>query len=156
MNWQDICDDPTLRNLPFKIELNRFGQIVMSPASNDHGMRQGRIVVALSRATADGEIISECSVQTSDGTKVADAAWCSPEFFKNHRITTPLGAAPDVCVEILPPSNTETEMEHKKRLYFERGAEEVWFCESNGRMRFFAPYGELEVSKSLPSFPARV
>ncbi len=32
MNWQEVCREPTLQNLPFKIELNRYGQVVMSPA----------------------------------------------------------------------------------------------------------------------------
>jgi len=34
MNWQQVCENPTLKDLPFKIELNTFGQIIMSPASN--------------------------------------------------------------------------------------------------------------------------
>ena len=37
MNWQEVCDDPHLQDLPYKVELNRFGQILMSPASNEHG-----------------------------------------------------------------------------------------------------------------------
>ena len=34
MTWEEIINDPTLQNLPFKIETNRFGQILMSPATN--------------------------------------------------------------------------------------------------------------------------
>ena len=32
MNWQEICNDPLLRELPYKIELNEWGKIVMTPA----------------------------------------------------------------------------------------------------------------------------
>lgn len=57
MGWASVIDNPLLRNLPFKIELNRFGQLLMSPASNRHGRTQSRIVVALARRRQDGEII---------------------------------------------------------------------------------------------------
>lgn len=33
MRWSEVIDNPVLQNLPFKIELNRFGNILMSPAS---------------------------------------------------------------------------------------------------------------------------
>jgi len=33
MNWQEVCEIPQLKNLPFKIELNEYGRIVMPPAS---------------------------------------------------------------------------------------------------------------------------
>ncbi len=32
MTLDEICEDPNLRDLPFKIETNQRGQIVMSPA----------------------------------------------------------------------------------------------------------------------------
>jgi hypothetical protein len=41
MTWEQICDDPHLRHLPYKIEQNRHGRIVMSPAKADHGRLQG-------------------------------------------------------------------------------------------------------------------
>ena len=75
MEWQEVCDNPALQDLPFKIELNRFGQIVMSPASNWKGALQVRIGARLLSDLGSGEVISECSVQTSDSTKVADVAW---------------------------------------------------------------------------------
>lgn len=54
MNWASAIENPLLRNLPFKIELNKFGQILMSPASNRHGRTQSRIVIALARRRAAG------------------------------------------------------------------------------------------------------
>ena len=32
LTWNQICEDRSLANLPYKIETNRYGQIVMSPA----------------------------------------------------------------------------------------------------------------------------
>ena len=58
MNWQEICDDPQLRDLPYKIELNEWGKIVMSPASNFHGILQAALVRAMARAREDGAMIA--------------------------------------------------------------------------------------------------
>ncbi len=33
MKWQDVLLDKTLQDLPYKIELNEYGKIEMSPAS---------------------------------------------------------------------------------------------------------------------------
>ena len=73
MDWEEVCNDPNLQDLPYKIELNRFGQIVMSPASNWHGALQARISARL--PDLPGEVITGCSVETADSTKVAVVAW---------------------------------------------------------------------------------
>ncbi len=31
MEWKEVCENKQLQDLPFKIELNKWGQIVMSP-----------------------------------------------------------------------------------------------------------------------------
>ena len=72
MNWKEVSENPDLQDRPFKFELNRFGQIVMSPASSCHGALQARMSARL--LDWGGEVIAECSVQTSESTKVADMA----------------------------------------------------------------------------------
>ena len=37
MNWIEVCQNKALQDLPFKIELNEWGQITMTPASNQPG-----------------------------------------------------------------------------------------------------------------------
>lgn len=69
MQWSEVIDSPYFKNLPFKIELNRYGKIEMMPASNKQGRLQPQI----------GTLI-ECSIQTIEGVKVADVAWCSNLF----------------------------------------------------------------------------
>lgn len=76
-SWEDICADKPLQDLPYKIETNRFDQIVLSPASYWHGDLQGSIVAWLSRLMSDGRVVSECPIQTTDGVKVPDVAWIS-------------------------------------------------------------------------------
>jgi Uma2 family endonuclease len=152
-NWTDICEDPVLQELPYKIQTDKWGNIVMSPATNEHGMYQAKIVSLLSRFMSTGVIISECSVQTSEGVKVADVAWASDTFMQRNRGSNPFLEAPELCVEILSPSNTLQEMEEKKELYFARGAQEFWVCDRSGRMTFSQNTGVLPTSRLFGAFP---
>ena len=143
MEWSEVLENPLFENLPFKIELNRFGQILMSPASNSHGNMEYRVGKALEQSCPPGEIIIECAIQTSDGVKVADVAWASTIFISEFGYSTPYLQAPEICVEILSPSNSDEEMRIKTELYLERGAQEVWLVNAQGKLRFFSHSGEL-------------
>lgn len=37
LSWKEVCNDPNLHDLPYKIETNDRGQIVMSPTYAWHG-----------------------------------------------------------------------------------------------------------------------
>ncbi|CAI8886098.1 Uma2 family endonuclease [Methylocaldum szegediense] len=148
MKWAEVIADKSLQDLPYKIELDRYGNILMSPASNRHGRLQVRIASLLERLLG-GEAISECSIDTPEGVKVADVAWCSPEFLARHGYETPYSSAPEICVEIRSPSNSEEEIRFKVGLYLEQGAKEVWIVLETGSVRFFGPEGE----RSESSFP---
>ena len=89
MEWTDVVDNPLLQNLPFKIELNKWGKILMSPASNHHGILQFEVGTRINRAKRSGKIIIECSIQTPQGVKVADIAWASDGFIAKHGTNTP-------------------------------------------------------------------
>lgn len=156
MQWQEIIESPLLRDLPFKLETNAYGQIVMSPASNRHGLLQMKIGRLLGDLLSDGECIAECGIQTSDGVKVADVAWLSTAFLDRHGLVNPYQQAPEIVVEILSPSNTVAEMEQKKELYFARGAQEFWLCDEQGDMRFFNNHTGLARSERVPEFPVRI
>jgi hypothetical protein len=43
MQWSEVIDNPYFKDLPFKIELNRYGKVEMTPASNKHGRLQFHI-----------------------------------------------------------------------------------------------------------------
>jgi Uma2 family endonuclease len=150
MHWQEICEDPSLRDLPYKIELNEWGHIVMSPASNYHGIAQAALIRAMAIARADGVLIAECSVLTAKGVKVADVAWASPAFLREQGKATPYTKAPEVCIEILSPSNASREMEEKRELYFARGAQEVWLCDEQGQLSFYDCVGQIPASRLFP------
>jgi Uma2 family endonuclease len=69
-----------------------------------------------------GRRITECSVETRDGVKVADVAWLSKAFFTQFGNVTPYPQAPEICVEIISPSNTPQAILEKIELYLEQGA----------------------------------
>jgi len=106
--------------------------------------------------TEKGAVISECSVQTREGVKVADAAWMSDEFMIRNMGKTPFAEAPEICVEILSPSNTQAEMDEKKELYFARGAKEFWICDRDGKMDFCKNTGWITRSELMPDFPDKI
>jgi len=43
MECLEVINNPLLKDLPFKIELNKWGKLLMSPASNQHGRIQSRL-----------------------------------------------------------------------------------------------------------------
>ncbi len=136
MQWQEVINDETLQNLPYKIELNQKGNIEMSPASNRHGFLQSRIEKLLWKSL-EGETFPECSISTSKGVKVADVVWCSTSFLKNHGFETPYSKAPELCIEVISPSNTTVEITDKIELYLEAGAQEVWIISEEGSIQFY-------------------
>ena len=152
-----MCASPHLQDLPFKIETNRYGQVVMSPATNWHGRYQSSISILMCELTGVRErIFIECVIDTSEGTKVADVAWWSLEFLSAHKHEASYSKAPEICVEVISPPNSEAEMAEKRRLYFAQGAQEVWICDDAGTMFFFAPAGQLSQSQLIPEFPLSI
>jgi Uma2 family endonuclease len=152
MTWDEIINDPLLQNLPFKIETNKFGQILMSPATNRHGIIQSEVGIKISRRLKGGTIINECSIDTSDGVKVADVAWASDEFIAEYGDVTPYPKAPELCVEITSPSNSKQEIEQKVELYLAKGALEVWVVNQKREVTFYSHAGRMKKSKLIPKF----
>ncbi|KJV06005.1 Uma2 family endonuclease [Methylocucumis oryzae] len=156
MNWQEVCSNPHLKNLPFKIELNEYGHIVMSPMKVLHSLLQGKIEKLLLHFTKGGEAFPECAIFTPKGTKVADVVWVSEQRLQIIKYETECSIAPEICIEVMSDSNTEKEMLEKMQLYFAQHAEEFWLCDQQGGMRFFAPNMELLHSEKFPDFPKKI
>ena len=138
MQWAEVLNNPWLQNLPFKIELNRWGRIEMSPASNQHGAKQVELAAEL-RKRRGGKVIVECSIQTSDGVRVADVVWVSSKRLLALAWATPFPSAPEICIEIMSPGNTWAEMHTKAGLYLEAGAREVWIVGLDGKRMVINP-----------------
>lgn len=110
----------------------------------------------MTQSASNGEVISECSVDTAKGVKVADVAWLSDSFLRRHGYLTPYPQAPEICVEIVSPSNSSVELARKRKLYFSQGAKEVWICDLFGNVEFHTPAGESGTSALFPEFPANI
>jgi Uma2 family endonuclease len=156
MNWQEVCEHPSLKDLPFKIELDETGKIIMCPVKFDHSLLQSEIMFLLRTLLKGGKPVPECAIKTRKGTKAADVAWLSSEQLTQARHKTELEFAPEICIEVMSESNTQKEMAEKRELYFEVGAKEVWLCSENGEMRFFNAEHELIHSECVPDFPLKI
>lgn len=151
MEWANVVNNPLLENLPFKIELNRWGKILMTPASNNHGRLQYEVASYIDKHKGNGKIIMECSIETSDGVKVADVAWASDEFIAKYAYDTPYRKAPEICIEVTSPSNSKGEIEEKIQLYLATGAVEVWIVNNRGEIQRFSYEGLLESGLKINS-----
>jgi Uma2 family endonuclease len=139
--YRALCDDPRFDNLPGKIELDSWGRILMSPASNYHALVQGRLCRRL--AALGGESFVEASVVTSVGLFAPDVVWASAEFMRAHASETPYTRAPEICVEVASPSNSGKELREKADAYLGAGAVEVWIAfPQTKRFEFFPAEGK--------------
>jgi Uma2 family endonuclease len=136
-----VLADKSLHDLPYKIELNEKGLIEMSPASFIHSLLQGRLTALLSNHL-DGEVFSELAVQTASGVRVPDVAWGSKEYVKKHIKDVYALSAPELCVEIISPSNTREEMKDKVKLFLDAGAKEVWIITETGQATYYNRQGQ--------------
>jgi len=155
MNWQEICENNTLRDLPFKIELNKWGQILMCPVKVIHSFYQSRIQILLETLLKTGLAMPECAIQTSDGVKVADVVWVSSARADIILEEDMASIAPEICVEVKSASNSLKEMLEKRDLYLEAGAEEVWLCQK-GQLYFYNELGQIKQSIRVPDFPTQI
>jgi len=153
MDWQEVCEHPSLHDLPFKIELNERGQILMSPVKFYHSVYQGQIIRLLPK---EGSVMAECAIKTDQGTKVADVAWVSEERVKKLRGQDQCPISPEICIEVISESNTEAEITEKKMLYFNAGAIEFWTCNKAGEMSFYNVNTELDASILVSDFPKKL
>lgn len=157
--WEEMIADPALRDLPYKIETNRHNKIIMSPASTWHGNYEYEIGRWLGQLLPSGKVINEAPIRTSEGVRVADVAWISRERWLPNKRTAALPIAPEICVEILSPSNTREEMLEKMTLYYAKGAAEVWLCDDQGNMEFFTAESApdaVDASIMCPGFPRMI
>lgn len=155
--WEQVLSDPELRDLPYKIETNRYGQIIMTPHKPVHSGYQRMMAELLRSHMPAGVIAPELAIVTEEGVKVADLAWMSHEVWTWIKTETAASRAPEICVEVLSDRNALPEIETKAALYFARGAKEVWVCDE-GRMSFYVVGTALalDASRLAPHFPLQI
>jgi Uma2 family endonuclease len=155
--WHRVLNDPQLQELPYKIETNEHGQIVLSPHKPHHGLQQGALVRLLNEHVESGAVAVEFAVDTAKGVKVPDVVWMSEEQLAEMPDDAEASPVmPEVVVEVLSEGNTDAEIADKRRLYLAEGAQEVWTCATDDTMTFYDETGAIESSAVVPSFPCEV
>lgn len=124
--------------------------IIMAPVKFGHAF-VGKILLRAIDSAADpdevGEAFPECAYTMGDiddpnwvkGSRISDIA-----FFKAERLeaykkenaewrSRPLALVPDLCVEIVSPSENYTDVNAKVALYFEDGVKIVWIIDPQQR-----------------------
>ena len=97
-------------------------------------------------------MLPECSILTAIGIRCPDVAWASADFIRAFGEITPFQRAPEICVEVISPSNTRAEIEEKKAGYLSAGARELWLVSEEGSIHYFDSSGEL----SRSAFPISI
>lgn len=143
VRYRAMAEDPCFANVPGKIELDVWGRVLMSPpAAVYHGRVQGNVTHKL-KAVLGGHVITEASIATPAGLFLPDVAWASPGFIGAHP-ESPLMRAPEICVEVVSPSNSVKELNEKRDAYLASGAEEVWIVyPQSKRTEFYGAQGNL-------------
>ena len=153
--WNDFLADPELLRRPERIEIDAFGHLIMSPPPDALHRKQGFRITSLLDALLPGDgAYPEQSILTCEGIRIVDAIWINPGRVRELSLapSQPLCPAPDICAEILSPSNTQAMIDEKRALYFEAGAREVWICERDSNIRFFAPKAKWSAQRFAPNF----
>jgi Uma2 family endonuclease len=143
VRYRALCDDPCFNNVPGKIELDAWGRMVMSPASSYHGRVQGNLAHKL-KAVLGGHVVTEAPIATPTGLFVADLAWASPSYITANGSESPFMRAPELCIEVVSPSNSVKELAEKRDAYLAVGADEVWIVyPQSKRCEFYGKDGPL-------------
>jgi Uma2 family endonuclease len=164
--WSQLQNDPELvrqfAKFEGRIETDRHGHIIMYPPPGySHGGYQAEIAHLLRILLPEGRVATETPLSTADGVKGVDVTWISKSRLAAIDKRVCLTKAPEICVEVLSPSNTLREMAEKRALYFAAGAREVWLCDEKGekgRVTFFTGVGSRgqKSSRLCPDFPRRI
>ena len=80
MTWEEACDNPSLQDLFYKIELNKWGCLEMRRITNHRGECMSQVAFLL-QTPLEGKGMASilCPIETVENTNVADVAWASLE-----------------------------------------------------------------------------
>ena len=106
MNWKEVCESPELQNLPFKLELNKDGEVVMNAVQVNHTLFAGKSIHFLEIHLLNGYSLPEFLVKISDNVKSPDVVWISGERLEQVKGLVAANISAEICVEVKSPHNT--------------------------------------------------
>jgi Uma2 family endonuclease len=154
--WRQLADNRLVAEIPCKVELSEKGAIEVSPPTVRHAFIQGFLIRELARQRPDGMTLGECTVETDIGMRIPDVIWVSRELWEQHRNDRQFRIAPDLCIEVLSPTNTRIQMAEKRAAYLAAGAKEVWIVGEDGVPEIYTGDGRVLASTlgfDLPRLP---
>jgi Uma2 family endonuclease len=145
--WAQVLADEALVHLPYKIELDQWGEIRMTPVASPRHMRVAFTLATAFESDLGGKAFQEGAVVTRAGVLGADVVWCSPAFVARHRAVfagdqPAMPEAPEICVEVVSPTNVIAKLEQKIQAYLAAGAVEGWIVFEDLTVRIFDRAGE--------------
>lgn len=123
-----------------RLELVRGEVITMPPTGFEHGEIQARIVFYLMlflQTTRIGRVVVESGIITEKhpaSVRGPDVSYYSAERVpQDQRIVQYAQVSPDLCVEVVSPSNTRKALREKILEYFACGVRMVWLVDPEDR-----------------------
>jgi len=130
----------------------------MTPHGYDHSYRVSQLIRIFATIAPKWHCGYQLGIYTADGLKGVDVILASLEYHTRHvNVDAYVTEAPEICIEVMSPSNSWQEMQDKMPLYFEVGAQEVWIVDVDGKISFFGPANEtLQNSRLIPDAPQSI
>jgi Uma2 family endonuclease len=141
--WSALAADP---ESPDHFELNQFGELIVTPKPTSGHQRVASAIARILSSQLGGEGVTDVSILTDRGVRAPDVVWMPSERWAACKGQSPLEVVPDVCVEVLSPSNTREEIEMKVGAYLRGGAREVYVVGLKGEIEIFGPKGKRDSS----------
>lgn len=82
-HWDKLCQDPSLNDLPYKVETNKCGQLILTPTSTQRSRHMSAIMRALSEHAPEDSSLPSFAIATPLGVKVPDVVWMSEQSWEN-------------------------------------------------------------------------
>jgi Uma2 family endonuclease len=155
--WDEVLRDPVLRESPYRIELNQWGTIEITPVKPFHSKTAKRLADRLEDSLG-GESYTELAIALPQGLRVPNVSWCSDEFLSRHAGefdpgSLALTSPPEICIEVMSESNSYGELKQKIDAYLAAGAREAWIVLPDLRIRFFDANGERDRTQYAVDLP---
>ena len=124
-------------------EMDEYGELFLAPLPTNRHQRVTSRIGSQIETAFEGEAIASLAIITRIGVRVPDMCWTArPELFQDD----PAATAPEICVEVASPGNTQKWLLEKAAAYLDAGALEAVIVELDGRIRYFDANGERPTS----------
>jgi Uma2 family endonuclease len=122
-----------------RAEMDQYGELLLAPLpSNRHQVLASEIACEL-RDQLGGTAATSIAINTRIGVRVPDVCWTANV---DAILEDPAPRAPEICVEVASPGNTEKWLLEKAAAYLYAGAREVVVVDLDGRIRYFDSTGQ--------------